>query len=114
MRLLAAFEEAQLGSRSVDVEKRRGVSSKPQIRSCPKCGAKCGISAQSVTVHIKKMHPGMGKCATGRRADGRRQEKRALSYYFGTIFRAAIASSGSRISGARASRRFINLPRHGR
>jgi hypothetical protein len=61
VRLLAAFEEAQLGSRSVDVEKRRGVSSKPQIRSCPKCGAKCGISAQSVTVHIKKMHPGMGK-----------------------------------------------------
>ena len=45
----------------MDVEKRRGVSSKPQIRSCPKCGAKCGISAQSVTVHIKKMHPGMGK-----------------------------------------------------
>ena len=56
VKLLARFEKETLGSQSVVVKK----STRPTMRRCPKCGVACGLSAQSVTVHIKKAHPGMG------------------------------------------------------
>jgi atypical dual specificity phosphatase len=61
MRLLMAKEKALfgLGESSVSEKKVRG-RGKPQMRSCPKCGARCGLSAESVKLHIKKAHPTMG------------------------------------------------------
>ena len=56
VKLLMRFEKETLGTQSVVAKK----STRPTMRSCPKCGVKCGLSAQSVTVHIKKAHPGMG------------------------------------------------------
>lgn len=54
MQLLMRRERELFGSQSVQHK-----STKPEPRCCPKCGAKCGLSAQSVRVHIKKAHPGM-------------------------------------------------------
>ena len=61
MRLLMAKEKALFGleESSVSEKKVRG-RGKPQMRSCPKCGARCGLSAESVKLHIKKAHPTMG------------------------------------------------------
>ena len=54
MQLLMQRERELFGSQSVEHKSRR-----PEPRECPKCGAKCGLSAESVRVHIKKAHPGM-------------------------------------------------------
>mmetsp|Transcript_42778 Transcript_42778/g.68831 ORF Transcript_42778/g.68831 Transcript_42778/m.68831 type:complete len:84 (+) Transcript_42778:104-355(+) len=54
MQLLMQRERELFGSQSVTHK-----STRPEPRSCPKCGAKCGLSAESVRVHIKKLHPGM-------------------------------------------------------
>jgi protein-tyrosine phosphatase len=54
MQLLMRRERELFGSQSVQHK-----STRPEPRSCPKCDAKCGLSAESVRVHIKKNHPGM-------------------------------------------------------